>query len=684
MAVVFTPFKPEVDRRIARRRRRPDFQGRHHDVHAKRGGIKAGCLNVGSHCSSYSSGWMYMNPDIEAQAAPDGPPHPSQQCGHAPSGPQGGGGDGSIPSILLAEMKSKEVVSSARTATSPGWGCFSPVVLPPKVAFTRARFHDDPTRQSEDDGDDAGRAYRFDVPARLGKQTPGGSPRAREQATALSSALRDILYGTRSRPQSGRATLAKNAKDTVANEKDRVPPLTSGARMGLDVISSLEGMVADEGEVFDSCFRELVRQERCACRQRGDLMEVMRGHYASLVEEVVRHLSRLKGSLETTLAEEERLKQQVYHVQRLAKLLAEDAKVNDDHRQTLATMAPTELERYIDSRIRPGATAANATVPSPTSPTKLNGEGGAGNAVEGSASNISGPSNEEIGGKTAPRESAESLAGVLSEVRRAHNRVEARNATEQTDRTRHMMASMKVDMLQDMIEERAAARREQERREKWRQYNAATAIKNWWRKVNPPEWEDEDRQYAATLIQANIRGKIARIKRKRLLEKFRMTRGATMLQNMYRRYLAVRERRRRARIVKLALGAGLRTLGRAMNELEAKAAALQACEQSSKKRGTKTSGVPDGSPPSPALPATECTAEAVARGAGEKPEEGSVSSLVARLKALEHVLEQQEERHRRELSVDVEGEHGSGGWRNSAASVNSSTGGARGVAKRRR
>ena len=27
-----------------------------------------------------------------------------------------------------------------------------------------------------------------------------------------------------------------------------------------------------------------MRQERCACRQRGDLMEVMRGHYASLVE----------------------------------------------------------------------------------------------------------------------------------------------------------------------------------------------------------------------------------------------------------------------------------------------------------------------------------------------------------------------------------------------------------------
>ncbi|CAN0340616.1 unnamed protein product [Ectocarpus sp. 8 AP-2014] len=229
----------------------------------------------------------------------------------------------------------------------------------------------------------------------------------------------------------------------AANEKDRVPHLTSGARMSLDVISSLEGMVTDEGEVFDSCFRELVRHERCACRQRGDLMEVMRGHYASLVEEVVKHLSTLKGSLETTLAEEERLKQQVYHVQRLAKLLAEDAKVDDDHRQKLASMAPTELELYIDSRTRPGATAATATVLSPTPPTKKNGEGGAGNAKEGVASSISGPANEETGGNAGPRESVESLAGVLSEVRPAH-RVEARNATEETDRTRHMMASMKA------------------------------------------------------------------------------------------------------------------------------------------------------------------------------------------------------------------------------------------------
>lgn len=35
-------------------------------------------------------------------------------------------------------------------------------------------------------------------------------------------------------------------------------------------------------QVFECCFRELVWQERCACRQRGQLMEVMRRHYASL------------------------------------------------------------------------------------------------------------------------------------------------------------------------------------------------------------------------------------------------------------------------------------------------------------------------------------------------------------------------------------------------------------------
>lgn len=66
------------------------------------------------------------------------------------------------------------------------------------------------------------------------------------------------------------------------------------------------------------------------------------------------------------------------------------------------------------------------------------------------------------------------------------------------------------------------------------------------------------------------------------MEQFRATRGAIALQNMYRRYLAVRERRRRAQIVRVAVGAGIRTLDKAVGELEAKASAMQTAEQASK------------------------------------------------------------------------------------------------------
>lgn len=68
-------------------------------------------------------------------------------------------------------------------------------------------------------------------------------------------------------------------------------------------------------------------------------------------------------------------------------------------------------------------------------------------------------------------------------------------------------------------------------------------------------------------------------RRKRFLEHFRATKGAIALQSVYRRYLAVRERRRRARVVHLALGAGLRALDKAVGELEAKASASQAGDQ---------------------------------------------------------------------------------------------------------
>lgn len=114
--------------------------------------------------------------------------------------------------------------------------------------------------------------------------------------------------------------------------------LASGARAGLSVLSALEDVVEDESKVggvkwrcgslilttnptsnfpaddldhpflvtagpgelipdlskllssfphhqiFDNCFRELVRQERCACRERGELLDVMREHYAGLLQ----------------------------------------------------------------------------------------------------------------------------------------------------------------------------------------------------------------------------------------------------------------------------------------------------------------------------------------------------------------------------------------------------------------
>lgn len=47
-----------------------------------------------------------------------------------------------------------------------------------------------------------------------------------------------------------------------------------------------------------------------------------------------------------------------------------------------------------------------------------------------------------------------------------------------------------------------------------------------------------------------------------------------MLQTLFRRFLATKERMKRARIVEVALGAGLRTLGQAVGELEVKVSGL--------------------------------------------------------------------------------------------------------------
>lgn len=37
-------------------------------------------------------------------------------------------------------------------------------------------------------------------------------------------------------------------------------------------------------QVYESCFRTLVQKESSACRERGELLEVMRRHYSTLLE----------------------------------------------------------------------------------------------------------------------------------------------------------------------------------------------------------------------------------------------------------------------------------------------------------------------------------------------------------------------------------------------------------------
>lgn len=90
---------------------------------------------------------------------------------------------------------------------------------------------------------------RASDPPSLAKKFSEGSPRAREQATALSRALRGILYSVRSASRPGRARLAKTMADVAADVKSRVFRLEPGARVGLEVISALEDVVTDEGEV---------------------------------------------------------------------------------------------------------------------------------------------------------------------------------------------------------------------------------------------------------------------------------------------------------------------------------------------------------------------------------------------------------------------------------------------------
>lgn len=92
-------------------------------------------------------------------------------------------------------------------------------------------------------------ATRAAVPTSLAKQVVEGSPRAREQAAALSRALRSILYGVRSASRPGRTKLAKTMADVTIDEKSKVLHLEPGARTGLAIISALQDIVTDEGEV---------------------------------------------------------------------------------------------------------------------------------------------------------------------------------------------------------------------------------------------------------------------------------------------------------------------------------------------------------------------------------------------------------------------------------------------------
>lgn len=79
---------------------------------------------------------------------------------------------------------------------------------------------------------------------RYSVKATGGSSRAREQVFCLSATLQHMLNSVRAR--GGRKMLLK-AKTGLDNPD--VLQLTSGAQMGLGIISALQDVVADEGEV---------------------------------------------------------------------------------------------------------------------------------------------------------------------------------------------------------------------------------------------------------------------------------------------------------------------------------------------------------------------------------------------------------------------------------------------------
>lgn len=82
---------------------------------------------------------------------------------------------------------------------------------------------------------------------RYSLKAPDGFSRARQQAVRLSASLRDKLEGARSR--GGRRRLSEATSVSAAAGPAQVLHLSSGAQTGLTVISALEGVVAEEGEV---------------------------------------------------------------------------------------------------------------------------------------------------------------------------------------------------------------------------------------------------------------------------------------------------------------------------------------------------------------------------------------------------------------------------------------------------
>eukprot|EP00904_Undaria_pinnatifida_P012747 jgi/Undpi1/8602/HiC_scaffold_25.g11067.m1 len=543
-----------------------------------------------------------------------------------------------VPSSLLAGVRAKGSTSIVKRKGAPGWGCFYPVVLPP-------------------------------------------------EAVRLSAALRDMLEEARSRGRRRRLSEATSVSENAGPAQ--VLHLASGAQTGLTIISALEDIVVEEGEVFNHCFCEVVRQERKACRQRGKLVEIMRAYYAALIEDVVKHLSRLKLSLEATVSQEMLLKQQAYRVKRLAKLLEEDAKTNEEAQRKLASLELTELERFVASRRETtdaGVDIADAAVGKDDEDNKITGNTDDlddQDNIDGKRSSSRGShkSNDSRGGGRGKGENNE---GMDAENRRG---TESRTAASLYERNGTQEYNESVLILQEMFDQRALLRRVQDRWENWRKHDAATFIRDWWRKHYRAEWEEGDRQYAATLLQAHVRGKLARLLRNRMAEKAAYTRGAAAMQNGFRRYRAVKERKKRARVIDLVLGSDLRSIGQAMSELEAKVSALveadaQGGRQSrdtattprdgSKGGNRSTPGSPSASPSS--TPTVEVDENAVATeptaaggavaGAGEKEntnntnkDNNSVGSLVARLKSMEKKLDQREERRTGGVGVKEGGGH---------------------------